>query len=289
MRTKLTSIKSYSAALMVVALSFVDQSAADDRLKDMISPVSHPVTFEDPRHSTELRGIFAYHEIGDRFVTAGGDVQVYALQARFKVNEDLSVIATKDGYVVLQPDEVVPDDNGMADIALGMKYSFLKSDHNILTGGLRYEAPLGEEGVFQGQGDGAINPFASYGQAFEHFNFIAASGLRLALDSSDSSFWDLDLHFDMQFGSFYPLIEFNFIHVLDGGDRLPIADEGEDFFNFGAIDSGGKSLLTMATGARYRLSEAIDLGAAYQFPLTDGNGSNIIDWRVTTDLIIYIN
>ncbi len=257
-------------------------------LDQMISPVSHPVTFEDPRHSTELRPIFAYHEIDEDFVTGGGDVQVYALQARLKLSDDFSLIATKDGYVVLDPKAVVPRDVGFADVGLGGKYSVYKSDNAILTTGLRYEAPVGDENLFQGLGDGAINPFFSAGYVLGDVNLMGGTGLRQALDDSDSSFWDLDLHADIKLGSFYPLIEFNLIHPYQGGDRLPIADEGEDFFNFGASGAAGKNIVTMAAGARYRINESVDVGAAYQFPLDRGEGSNIIDWRVTCDLIFKI-
>ena len=257
-------------------------------LDQMISPVSHPVTFEDPRHSTELRPIFAYHEIDEDFVTGGGHAEVYALQARLKLTDDLSLIATKDGYVVLDPKAVVPRDSGFADVAVGAKYSVYRTDTAIVTTGLRYEAPVGDENLFQGLEDGAVNPFISTGYVLGDVNLMAGTGLRAAISDADSSFWDVDLHADIKLGDFYPLLEVNLIHPYQSGDRLPIADEGEDFFNFGASNAAGKNILTMAAGARYRLSEAVDVGAAYQFPLDRGEGSNIIDWRVTCDLIIKI-
>jgi len=272
------------AATLVV--SMCGDSAFADGLDNMISPVSHPVTFEDPRHSTELRPIFAYHEVDDSFVTQGGNAQVYALQARLKLTDDLSFIATKDGLVSLKPKAVVPDDEGIADVAAGLKYSVLRTDTSILTTGLRYEIPLGKEEIFQGQGDGALNPFVSAGTTCGDINLMAGTGLRVALDDTDSSFWDLDMHADMKLGSFYPLVELNLIHPYQSGDRLPIADEGEDFFNFGATNAAGKNIITMAAGARYRISDSIDIGAAYQFPLDRGEGSAIIDWRLTADMII---
>lgn len=273
----------YLAAVVVL---FGTEVAHADKLADMISPVSHPVTFEDPRHSTELRPIFAYHEIDDQFVTGGGNVQVYALQARIKLTDDLSFIATKDGFVVLKPKAVVADDEGFADVAAGLKYSVLKGEDYIFTTGLRYELPIGKEEVFQGQGDGALNPFVSAAIAVGDVNLMAGTGLRIAMDNSDSSFWDLDLHADVKLGSFYPLVEFNLIHATSGGERLPIPDEGEDFFNFGASAVAGKNLVAMGVGARYRITDSVDLGAVYQFPLDREDGSRILDWRLTTDMII---
>ena len=279
-------MKSSFKYLAVAWLLGTGATAQAGPLDQMISPVSHPVTFEDPRHSTELRPIFAYHEIDDSFVTGGGNVQVYALQIRAKLLDNLSFIATKDGMVVVRPDSVVDDNEGFADLAAGLKFSPIVTDNLIVTGGLKYEIPSGKEEIFQGQGDGAINPFVSAGYTCGDINLIAGTGLRKALDDSDSSFWDLDIHADYKIENFYPLVELSLIHTTNGGDRLPIGDEGEDFFNFGASGAAGNNLVAMGVGARYRLTDNIDLGAVYQFPLNRGDeGSNILDWRVTTDAI----
>ncbi|MBP9837868.1 MAG: autotransporter domain-containing protein [Proteobacteria bacterium] len=268
-----------------VAIGAIAQVKADN-LDQMISPVSHPVTFEDPRHSTEIRAIFAYHQIDDKFVTGGGDAQVYAVQARLKLTDDLSFIATKDGFVVLHHDGVVDDDEGFNDVAAGLKYSIVKDTNYIISTGLKYEIPLAKKEVFQGQGDGALNPFVSAAYTMGELNLMAGSGLRMALDDTDSSLWDLDVHADYKIGNFYPLVEVNLIHPYSSGDRLPIADEGEDFFNFGATQSAGKNILSSAVGARYRITDDIDCGIAYQFPLDRTEGSRILDWRITSDLIV---
>lgn len=281
-------MKSNLLALAVLGLSLTAQTARAEssRLDDMISPVSNPVNFEDPRHSTELRPIFAYHNIQDDFVTGGGAVQVYALQARFKLTDDLSLIATKDGFVHLDPDGVLPENTGFANLAAGLKYSVLRSDTYIVTAGLRYEIPWGEEDVLQGSGNGAINPFVTAALAVDNFNFMAATGLRQRFTSRDSSFWDVDLHADYKIGNFYPLVEANLVHPYNSGERLPIADEGADFFNLGSSFAAGENILTMAAGARYRICENVDIGAAYQFPLDRGEGTGIFDWRITADAIV---
>ena len=279
-RVAVVTILAASGALMSAPLA-----AQADRLADMISPVTHPVSFEDPRHSTELRPIYVHHEIDDEFITEGGNVNIYALQARFKINDDLSIIATKDGYVDLNPDAVVPEDTGWANIAAGVKYSFFRDENSIVTAGLRYEIPLGDEEVLQGEGDGLFNPFISAGMAVDNWNLMAGTGFRLRIDSEDSSFYDLDLHASYKIGNFYPLVEFGLVHVLAEGERLPIPDEGEDFFNLGASASGGETLTTIAIGARYRLTDNIDIGGAWQFPLETGPGTRIMNNRVTADLI----
>lgn len=272
----------------VAAIVFVGNALAEGTPLDrMISPVSNPVNFEDPRIQSNLRPIFVYHKLDDRFVTGGGDAKIYALQARFAVTDDLAIIATKDGYIDLNPDDVVAKDEGIADIAAGLKYAAWRNEDSsaLLSVGLRYEFPLGDEEVLQGQGDGMINPFLSYAAAFDGWNFMAGTGARLRRDDSDSSFWDADLHVDFPVGSFYPLMELNFVHVISAGDRLPIPDEGFDFFNLGSSDADGKTMVTGAVGTRYRFCDNLDFGIAYQFPVTQGAGSRLNEWRVTTDLI----
>lgn len=273
----------FCAGLLAV---FVPQVQADE-LSQMISPLSHPTNFEDPRIISELRPIYAYHEIDNDFVTAGGDVQLYALQARFALSDDLAFIATKDGYIDFNPDANVPKDEGFADIALGFKYA-LHQDRElgeILTAGLRYEIPLGDEDVFQGEGDGEINPFLSGAIALGNFNVMAGTGFRLRLDQDDSSFYDFDVQVNYEVGNFYPLVEFGLVHVLSAGNRLPIKAEGQDLFNFGSSQSDGETIVTTTVGGRYRITEDIDIGAGYQFPLTSGVGSSIIDYRVYADMI----
>lgn len=261
--------------------------AQDNKLDQMISPITHPVTFEDPRSNSELRAIYAHHEIDDDFATNGGDVNIFALQARFAVDEQLAIIATKDGYVDFNPNDTLAKDEGWANIGLGAKYAFLydPSAGEIVTGGLRYEWAMGDEEVLQGNGDGIFNPFVSAAWALDTVNLMLGTGFRVPVDGDDSTFYDLDVHLDYPINNFYPTIELGLNHVVDAGRRLAIADEGQDFFNIGSSESEGKTLVTFAVGTRYRINDTVDLGVAYQVPLTNGAGSRIIDYRVTTDLI----
>jgi hypothetical protein len=47
------------------------------------------------------------------------------------------------------------------------------------------------------------------------------------------------------------------------GKRLPVADEGEDFFTFGSTESTGKTLVTGGAGARVELTGNLDWGIIY--------------------------
>lgn len=274
------------ALLSGLAFCFYSGSARADALNDMISPVTHPVVFEDPRHSTEIKPLFAHHAIDNDFATQGGDVNIYAIQARFKVTDNLSIIAVKDGFVDFNPKAVLKKDTGFANIAAGAKYSVYRTANSIITPGLTYEAPVGEHEVIQGNGDGLFNPFVSMGTTMDGWNFILGTGFRVPVNDNDSTMYDLNIHASYKIGKLYPLAEFGLVNVVNAGKRLPIPDEGEDFFNIGSSLSEGKTLTSLAIGARYRATDDIDLGAAWQFPLSTGEGSRILDNRVTADVII---
>lgn len=97
---------------------------------------------------------------------------------------------------------------------------------------------------------------------------------------------------------FIPLLEVNWYHVIndgDGGKRydeqlgggLPgaIAFEGGDLLNWGAAKaSDNADIVTMAAGFRSRLQDNVQLGVAYEIPLTDQQ-ENLMDKRLTIDLI----
>ncbi|MCB0333591.1 MAG: hypothetical protein KDD55_08840 [Bdellovibrionales bacterium] len=279
-------------AIFVFLTLLIGISAQADRLDHMISPMSNFVNNEDPRIQSEARFHYAHHDIHEDFLTGGGDVNAYALQLRYAVDERLAIIATKDGYIDFNPKAGVPKDEGWADLEAGVKYAFHynPSEGSIGTVALRYLIPTGDEEVFQGQGDGMLHPSVHGAWAFgENINLMAGSGIRIPMDSKDSTFWDFDFHADYRIptdsGDFFPLVELNLINVVDGGKRLPIADEGQDLFNFGSSAADGESIFTGTTGLRYRPVDDIDIGVAYQFPISSSDGNHIINYRWFADLI----
>ncbi len=256
-----------------------------DSLSEMISPVSAPTINEDPRIDSEIRPMFLHTDISSDFVTNGGHYDVVAIQARLAITDRFGLIATKDGYIFLRPRSVVEHADGLANLAFGFKAALLRDTASgaIVTAGLRYEAPSGERDVLQGRGDGLLNPFLSAAKKFGNVHLQGYTGPRLAISERDSSFYDLSLHADYRIERFYPLVEFNWIRVLRGGERLPIDQEGFDLVNIGSQEAGGESVATVAFGARYRLLDAVDLGAAAELPVTGGD--HIFGWRVTSDVI----
>jgi hypothetical protein len=270
-----------------------------DPFAEFVSPVSNPVNFEDPRPTTEIRPIYAYHRIDDDFATQGGEAHVAAAQVRVALGDRLGLIATKDGYVTLRPDAVLPERNGWANIAFGAKYALYRAPERpaMATVGLRYEAPWGNRKVLQGRGRGVLNPFLAGLWGVGDLHLLGYAGPRVPISGDDSTFFDLSLHADYRlWRRLYPLVEFNWIQTLKGGRRLPIDQEGFDFFNLGSSKAGGHGVVTAAFGARWRVLEGIavaagrtlgvDLGVAYELPLTARE--DLFGWRVTSDVIVWL-
>ena len=269
-----------------------DAQAENTRIDQMISPAFNAVNFEDPRAITEARFLYYYHEMDDKFVTEGGNAQLYALQLRYAINDKLTFIATKDGYVDFNPNANVPKNTGWADLEAGLKYTVAQDDNYIASAQFRYLIPTGDHDVLQGYGDGSFHPSfsGSYGIT-DKLTLTAGTGLRIATSSNDSSFWDTDMQLDYRVDigekgmAIYPLLGASLVHVVDGGKRLGIEDEGQDLFNFGATGADGNNILTGIGGFRFRTCKMFDIGVAYQIPLDRTEGSRIIDHRWNFDLI----
>src|SRR5690606_16538565 len=89
--------------------------------------------------------------LGD--LSLGGDVQVYALQFEIALSERFSIVATKDGYVVFDPDNEAlwSDQSGFANLAAGFKYAFLydPASSTAASATVTFELPTGNHDVFQ--------------------------------------------------------------------------------------------------------------------------------------------
>ena len=262
---------------------------SDHAFDGFVSPLTNPAFFEDPRSLTELRFWVMNQLIPESNALDGGDFQVYALQARLALTERLSFIAVKDGYISLQPDAVVPDTDGWADVAAGLKYALVRNPQKqfLLSAGFTYEIDLGTHRVFQGTGDGIWNPFLSAGWEFyPRTHYLTTFAYRLpnnTTDNSQSFIWSH--HFDHQIGCrFYPAVELHWLHYTKSGEALPFDFEGGDLINLGSADVAGNDLFVMAAGFAYKLSEAVQLAVAYEFPVS--SREDILDERVTANLIL---
>ena len=273
----------------------LEGSLGDGGHSRYVAPVTNPVFNETPYITTEARAFYFHHVIPDNFVTDGGHVDFFALQLRLAITERLAFIATKDGYGDFNFDEVLEDEEGFSNIALGFKYAFYSEPETetIATAGLRYEIPVNDlstSGIdLMGNGDGFLNPFVTGATAFGDFGLQASFGGNFALDTDeDTSIIHYSLHADYElFPGFFPLVEINGFTAIDTADRSTGALsqlDGVDVLNFGSEDRD--TTVTAGGGFRYLIGDHLQLGAAYEVPLTDKDNT-IIDHRIYADVVLY--
>jgi len=258
---------------------------------DFISPMTNPVYFEDPRQLTEARGIFLNHKLPVFNQVPGGlpggRIQVYAIQLRARITENLSVIAVKDGFIVSQSDVV---DDGWADLSAGLKYSLYRdaAKGRMLSVGGRYEAPTGQARALQGNGDGVFDFFLSGGARIGNSaHWLTGSGFIFPSDSNqENQMWYWSNHLDTRLGAsrFYAFTELNWYNFLKSGNAFPLPIEGGDLFNLGSVDIAGNNIVTNAFGLKFKPNRNLETGAAWEFPLTERRG--VLDNRLSIDLIL---
>jgi hypothetical protein len=281
--------------------------SSGDWINDLRRPMTNPTLFDLAVPSTNIRPIFIHHLLPDSVNTTagnlpvGGDVQVYALQFEYALNERFSFVATKDGYVDFNPDATLSDESGFANLGGGVKYAFLLDPEAgyALSGSATFEFPTGNRDVFQGEGDGSVNLILSGLKVIDDWQFAAGTGVSIPFSDQQSTNGFLSLHASREITPwFIPLVELNWYHVLSDGDgRRAFNDqaggavpgivefEGNDFFNLGASNAdANRDLVTAAIGFRSRITDSIQSGIAYEIPLTDEENS-VIDGRLTLDLV----
>jgi hypothetical protein len=274
------------AGTVALVLSQSNIAQGESWKDNTIAPVTNPLFFEAAQINTEIRPIFIHHEIPTSFL-GGGDANVYAVQARWAVNDRLAIIATKDGYVDLDLPGAGISENGWADIAFGLKYAVVDDEENqlLVTPGLKLEVPTGSGDVFQNNGDGEWNLFVSAVKGFDDLHFTGSVGVRIPNDGDDESSF---LHWSAQVDYytckwFIPFVAFNSFTVLSGGNGA-IPTEGYDLINFGSAAADGETYNAVGFGFRTRLHERVDLGFAYENGV--GSDEGIMDDRYTVDMII---
>lgn len=257
----------------------------DTNFNEFISPMTNPVFFEDPRNVTEARMIFLNHHIPDSL--GGKDAQLYAVQLRAALTERLSLIATKDGYIVSQ-NPVLED--GFADVAAGLKY-LLYSDvesQTLLSAGATYALPIGSTQALQGRCDGEFNIFATGGTEFlENWHYVSATGFRLPSNSQKGNqVWYWSNHVDWRLGEtgLYLFTECNWYHYISSANAFGAPVGGMDLFNLGSPGITGANTVTGAWGIKYKPAANMELGLAYEIPYSSRH--DIMQNRFTLDFII---
>ena len=294
-----------SAMALTLAASTAGVYGADvsaSWLDNTISPVSNPIYFEDPNITSEVRPVYMYHALPNTFhfyggsVPLGGDVQVFALQARYAFTDRLALIATKDGYIEFQPKhsnglDTLNHHYGFADIAAGLKYQLIKDDQNqfILTPGFTITLPTGNSEVYQGNGSGVWNLFASAEKGWDKFHLTGNVGFNIPNNFADNT---AQLHYSAQ-ADYYlnqyliPFFAVNGYTILSNGDEnrlgVPLNTELYDLINSGSTEAKGTTQLTIGGGARSRILKNLDVGVSYEVGVVNPVG--IFESRVTADLI----
>jgi hypothetical protein len=317
----------WAAAVVIVFIAAAAHSAEDDcptlfpdlrcdrsgRYEGFVMPMASPYLFEDPFITTSLSGHGIWHEFPNNSVFNGGDAWVVALQARLAITDRLAFIATKDGYVFLDSNNpILDDEQGFFDISAGLKYAIIdmREDSFILSGIARIDIPVGDDEVFSGNGDGVFIPSVSSAWGAGNFHVIADLGGRVPFDrGKESTSLFYHLHLDYALAKFLvPFVELSGYHWTDSGDgtlkidttlappndtvSLSVAQavtktgafEGADLVNLGSRNVAGNDLVTLAFGVRLPIVRHVSFGAAYEFPIT--NRKDIFNQRVSMNLTL---
>ncbi|MFC4993262.1 transporter [Rubritalea tangerina] len=276
-------------------------AATPDAFANAITPISNPTFHGNALPKTNIHGIYMYHKLPDQIsaagtkVPVGGDVNIFAVQLEYAFNERISLIATKDGYVDFNPDKSVPQATGFANLAAGLKYAFIYDPTNefVLSGSGVIEVPTGNRDVYQGYGDGAANLIMSALKLHDGWQFSGALGTRLPFDGREESttaFLSGHVSYHVT-EKFVPLLELNWFRVLSEGEGQGanlgqlLEFDGLDLINFGSKDGRvNKDTVTLAAGARYKFTDCVNVGAAYEIPLTNDE-DGLTDSRITLDIV----
>jgi hypothetical protein len=265
----------------------VGAAESADWLAHTISPVVNPVLFESPFIDSEVRPIFMTQKMPGNFITGGGNLRVYAVQLRYALTDRLALIATKDGFIEFNPSKMQHQD-GWANLAGGLKYAIVDDRENdfILTPGVTFEFPTGNQRVFQGEGSGIWNLFVSAGKGFGDFHLTGNLGFEIPFDFSANT---SQLHYSLQADYytcqyFIPFVAVNGYTVMSEGDALPLGTEGYDLINFGSSNAQGWNGVVLGAGFRSRLVKWADLGFGYEYAVANPKG--IFSSRFTVDFIV---
>jgi hypothetical protein len=263
---------------------------SDPCFNKFVSPQSNPLLFDDPRTLTEVRTHFVNQWIpNDNPVFAGGSAQFLAAQIRVAVTERLSIIATKDGYFWLHPENgALGEPQGFANLAGGLKYNILRfpETQSLVSVGFTHEFPSGSNEVFQGTGDGEWNLFYSAGQElFGLAHLVSGGGIRIPNDGRHSGMmWSSQAVDVMLTDRVYLLSQLNWFHWYENGGVLPLGFEGNDLFNLGSNAVEGNDIVTTSIGGRYKFGRNHETGVAYELPLTQRK--DLLEGRLYVDLIL---
>lgn len=279
-------IRSHCVTAVLLSASTAFSASGEGWQDRAIAPVANPVFFETPMIQSEVRPLFMFHRLDSGLLGQEVDVKLYAVQLRYAITERLALIATKDGYIEVDPANGGGSD-GWADVSAGLKYALIRSEENqfILTPGFTFELPSGNRKVFQGNGSGELNLFVSAMKGWDNLHATVSIGGRIPMDMDKETanirysgmldYWVSNW--------FIPFVTINAFTTVTEAEVLPLGSEGFDLINFGSTGAEGHTQASFGAGFRSRLLENLDLGFAYERGWVSKN--DIFKDRFTVDLI----
>ncbi len=270
-------------------------------------PISNPTLFDLALPRTNAHPVYLHQTLPSSVKLAnganlalGGNLNLYAVQFEYALNDRFSIAAVKGGYVDFNPDNNLNEDEGFADLAAGVKYAFILDpvQQFALSGSLAVELYSGDSSVFQGNGDGAVNLSVAALKLADKWQFAGSVGVHLPFDEDEesvTSFLSAHVGYNVT-DKLYALAEVNWFHVISegdgsanfgpqGGSTVPALAgfEGGDLINLGTANPES-DIVTAAIGLRYKICDFADLGVAYEIPLTDEE-ENLMKSRITVDAV----
>jgi len=273
---------------------------SDHAFDQMISPVTNPFFFEDPRALTEVRPIFVYQAIPGSSPVASGSLFWYGTQLRAALTEKLSLTINKLGGIGVTGSSSFPldqsrfDSNAFSEFWLTPKWTFFRDERSgtVAAAGVQIQIP-GSSNVYQNTGNLGLTPFASVGQTFLRssygaFNTMGMFGYNFGANNLRSDYLLFSAHIDYDIANWhkiYPFLDLNWSHVTSGGSNIPLLTvSGADLVNFGGSSSSNVNQLTLAPGMRYKFSENIQTGIGFEFPIAKPQDT-LLNFRLTLDVI----
>jgi len=275
-----------------------DLFKSDHVFDNFISPVTNPFLLEDPRSLTEFRPLFIFQKVPrSQPDFRGGDIWFFGGQARVALTDRISLVIHKLGGLSINTGSasIYDGSTGFSELWLGPKYTLIRNEQSgsVLATGLQFQIPIGTRSVYQDTGSLSLVPYLSYAQNLDFgwrvgsLNALVGTGYSFSVTAERSDYYYLSAQVDLDtFNNhrFYPLMGLNWQVVTANGKERPFfGAEGRDLFNLGGL-ARGRGLMTWAVGARYKINEAAQLGAAFELPIAGPR--DFFSYRFTVDFIL---
>ena len=237
-----------------------------------VRPLTAPYFHEDSFVTTDVRAWYLNHELSE----LDGNVEVYALQVRVALTDNIQLLAYKDGYANFSDDITGGGDEGWEDLGLGIKWALFQDigSQLFVAVGAGYEFGVGDDQVFQDTDEYRL--WISANKGFDRLHFGATANYIFADSKYDgiagnADMLTLHLHADYYVNKWFsPVVELNGYFVQEANSNIPFS--GVDV----ASVNGGEDndTITYALGFEVRpLDESLGLRTAYETQLNNSEDS----------------